>query len=77
MDPSGVKRTIIRVIGVIFSYFLIKGKEFYFVLAGNSRYPSSSKPSKNDWRVGDEIRGKKDLVRISREFEQDSTPSVV
>ena len=42
MDPSGVKRTIIRVIGVIFSYFLIKGKEFYFVLAGNSRYPSSS-----------------------------------
>ena len=26
--PSGVERIRIRVIGVIFSYFLIKGKEF-------------------------------------------------
>ena len=42
--PSGVKRTRIRVIGVIFSYFLIKGKEFQFELAGNSRYPTKSDP---------------------------------
>ena len=40
--PSGVTRTKIRVVGVNFSEFLIKGKEIYFELAGNSNYPSSS-----------------------------------
>ena len=39
--PSGVKRTRIRVIGVNYSDDSIKGKEFYFELAGNSSYPSS------------------------------------
>ena len=33
-------RTRIRVIGVNFSDFLIKGKGFQFDLAGNSSYPS-------------------------------------
>ena len=40
--PRGVTRTRVRVIGVNFSEFLIKGKELLFELAGKSRYPSSS-----------------------------------
>ena len=42
--PSGVTRSTIRVIGVNFSEFLIKENEIEFELAGNSSYPSSSKP---------------------------------
>ena len=40
--PSRVTRTRIRVIGVIFSDLLIKGKEIKFELAGNSSYLSLS-----------------------------------
>ena len=40
--PSGVTATGIRVIVVNFGQFLIKGKENWFELAGNSSYPSSS-----------------------------------
>ena len=40
--PRRVTKTRNRVIGVIFSDFLIKGKEIYFELAGNSSYQSSS-----------------------------------
>ena len=39
-DPSGAQRTRIRVIGVNFSDFFIKGKEFLLELAGNSSYLS-------------------------------------
>ena len=45
-EPLGcmesVKRTRIRVIGVNFSDFVIKGKEISFELEENSSYPSSS-----------------------------------
>ena len=50
--PSGVRRARIRVIGVNFSEFFIKGKGILFEIAGNLRYPSPSKPSKNDLIVG-------------------------
>ena len=35
MHPSGVTRTRIRVFGVNFSEFLIKGNEMWFKLEGN------------------------------------------
>ena len=47
--PGGVRRARIRVIGVNFSEFFIKGKGILFEIAGNLRYPS---PSKNDLEVG-------------------------
>ena len=66
--PSGVTRTRIRVIGVNFSEFLIKGNEIQFELAGNLSYRVRVNRVKVTEKWG-EIQGKLDLVRVSEEFE--------
>ena len=62
---SGVPRTRIRVTGVNFAKFLIKGKKIYFESAENSniRVRVNGRVKMNEkW---DEIQGKLDLVRVS------------